>query len=277
MTGVQAPIPPSTPCRTGGCSLGGNSGTPTLTELADGTACTPEDRCYLPGQCSGGACDAEAYAGSDCLKSRFISYEPFTGSTSSAYRVRLVSLHHPDPPYRAGDAADFSAFEGQYRWVGGPTAYTESSTNMTVLYVSLTDCEPHYRNWTPMDLVHVMGSEIVPSSIYEVQSIAEGLDTNIESNYSAPIVLQTNAWCDVFHPYSPPGTSIQPNATDHAVVIDKFKSAAGAISKVRAVVAGANGSDIPDLTHDVDFGQVSANIDAFRGLPYPYAGPVPCP
>jgi len=277
MNGVQAPIPPSTPCRIGACSLGGGSGAPTFADVTDGTACTPDDRCFLDGQCSGGACDAEQYAGSDCLKSRFISYEAFTGSTSSAYRVRLVSLHHPDPPYRAGVAADFSAFEGQFRWVGAATTYVESTVNPAPLYAAILQCNPHYGDWSAYDLLHVTGSEIVPSSTFEVQSIAFGLDINVESNYSAPIVVQTNAWGDAVYPYSPPGTTIQPNATDHALVIDKFKNIPGAVSKVRAAMAGPNASDIPNLTIDVDFGQVSANIDAFRGQAYPYAGPVPCP
>jgi len=276
-TGVQAPIPGSTPCRVGGCSLGGNSGTPTLTSLPDGTACNPEDRCFQTGQCVAGTCDGEEFAGPNCLKSRFISFLPQTGSASSAYRVRLVSLHHPDPPYRAGVAADFSAFEGEYRWVGPFSTYVESSVNPTPVYAAVLGCDPHYANWLFFDLLHVTGSEVVPSSVYELQWIREGFDINNEANYSFPIVLQTDAWGDVFWPYSPPGSTIQPDASDLTEVIDKFKGLVGSISKPRAVMSGANGSDIPDLNLDVDFGQVSANVDAFRGKPYPYAGPAPCP
>jgi hypothetical protein len=275
-SGAQSPIPQSTSCRTGGCSLGGNSGVSTFTNLPDGTACESDDPCYAGGQCSAGQCVGDQYAGSDCPKSRFISFDVSSGPVR-AYRVRLVSLHHPDPPYARGEAADFSAYEGEVRWAGPPASYVESSADATAVYASFVQCQPHYGNWNAPSLLHLTGAEIVPSSVYEVQSIAQGLDINVESNYSAPMTIATGRWADVSMPYSPPNATAQPNASDHAALVSKFRSALGAMSKPRALLSGAGTSGIPDLGLDVGFGEIAAAVDAFRGSPYPYAGPQSCP
>ncbi len=257
------------------CSLGGSSGSPAYTLRPDGTACS-DDPCYDEGQCSAGSCIASQYAGSGCAKPRFISFDISTGAASSAYRVRLVSLHHPNPPY-GGPVADFTAFEGEFRWVDVPASYAESSSNSTPVHAAFVGCDPHYRDWSLIDLLHVGGAEIVPSSVYEVQSIAEGLDVNVEANFSAPITIITSRWCDVVLPYAPPSTTEQPDAGDHAALIDKFRGWPGAISKPRALLVGFGASGIPDLSIDVDFSHISAAVDAFRNRPYPFAGPIPCP
>jgi hypothetical protein len=275
-TGTRTAKPQSTGCREGVCSLGGSSGVPTFASRPDGTPCS-DDPCYEEGQCSAGQCVAQQYAGPDCPKPRFISFDIATGGTPAAYRVRMVSLHHPDPPYAIGAVSDFSAFEGQYRWVGPPDTYVESSANQTPVYAAFTTCDPHYQDWSPIDLLHVSGAEIVPSSVYEVQSIAEGLDVNVESNYSSPMTIATARWSDVSIPFAPPATTTQPDQSDNTALVVKFRSQQGAMSKPRALLAGAAPSGIPSLELDVSFTEIAAVIDAFRGFPYPYAGPVPCP
>ena len=274
---AQASIPQSTTCKIGACSLGGSSGTPTYTFVEDGTACDVGDPCHYGGACGSGQCISDGqYAGSDCPKSRFITFEVGM-SPVRAYRVRLVSLHHPDPPYTRGITADFSAYEGEVRWVGPHTLYFESTADSTTLYASKVQCQPYYQNWNPLYLVHVTGAEIVPSSVYEVQSIAQGLDINVESNYSAPITIKTARWADVIVPYSPPNATAQPNAGDHAALVTKFRSAGGAISKPRALLSGETMAGIPNLQNDIGFVEISLAVDAFRGFPYPYAGPQACP
>lgn len=275
-TGVQALKPPSNSCNFGECSLGGSSGSPMVTPRPDGTVCS-DDPCYDEGQCSAGQCIATQHAGANCPKSRFISFDISTGSTPSAYRIRMVSLHHPDPPYTGGPTTDFSAFEGLYRWVGAPSEFVESTANSTPVYAAMVGCDPHYQDWSAIDLLHVGGAEIVPSSVYEIQSIAEGLDINVESNYSAPTSIVTSRWCDVVIPYSPPSTSEQPDFGDVAAMVNKFRSLTGAISKPRALLVGEGASGIPVLGINVDFSHISAVVDAFRNKPYPFAGPVPCP
>lgn len=276
VTGVQAMVPPSTPCRAGGCSFGGSSGVPTLTDLDDGSPCNPVDPCNLPGVCEAGICVGEQYASSDCPKSRFISFDVAVGSIPVAYRVRLLSLHQPEPPYSAGVASDFSILEGEYRWVGPPGSYVESSTDPTVVNASYLQCEPHYHDWSTISLLHVAGSEVVPSSLYEVQSIPIGLDIGSEANYSAAVVIETARWGDVVAPYNPPDTSIQPDAGDLAAMLRKFRSLPGSILKPRSLMRSGL-SDLPNLKVDVNFDQIAAVVDAFRGSPYPFAAPSPCP
>lgn len=272
----QAPIPPSTSCKIGGCTMGGSSGSPTYIFVEDGTACEVGDPCYSDGLCFNGQCFGEQYEGSECPKPRFVSFDVSTGPVR-AYRVRLVSLHHPDPPYTRGITGDFSAYEGEARWVGPHGTYVESTADSTPVYSSVVQCQPYYQNWNALDLLHVTGAEIVPSSIYEVQSIAQGLDVNVESNYSAPITIKTARWADVSIPYSPPNATAQPNAGDHAALVTKFRSADGAISKPRALLSGDMMTGIPNLQNDIGFVEISLAVDAFRGFPYPYAGPQSCP
>lgn len=277
MTGIQGLIPQSSPCKVGGCTLGGSSGTPTLTAKPDGTSCVSNDPCYGDGQCAAGICESEQYAGPECPKARFISYATNTGSTMSAYRVRLVSLHHPNPPYTGAPTVDFSAHEGEVRWVGAPAIYSESSSNSNSLYGSYLQCQPHYQNWSGFDPLHVTGGEIVPSSVYQVQSITQGLDINVESNYSPPITIATARWGETVIPYAPPATSVQPDAGDISGILDKFKNTSHAGSKPRAMFTGPGMAGIPDMNFDVNFSDISVTVDANEGRGYPYPWPASCP
>jgi hypothetical protein len=154
-----------------------------VTPLADGTPCESADPCYLDGQCGDGQCDSEENAGSSCPKSRFISFDTGDGITDSrAFRVRLVSLHHPDPPYTGGVAADFTAFEGEYRWVGTPGTYTESQFDPTIIMMSVLTCQPVYLDWSPIGLLHVTGPEIVPVRCMRFMDRARN-DINQEDSY----------------------------------------------------------------------------------------------
>lgn len=277
MNGAQGLIPASSPCRMGGCSLGGSSGTPTVTNIPDGTACTSIDPCYGDGVCAAGVCVSTQYAGTSCPKVRFISFEAGEDSEPKAWRVRMVSLHHPNPPYTGAPTSNFSAHEGQVRWVGPPDTFTESSSNPTPVHAAVVQCEPHYQDWTGYDLLHVTGGEIVPSSQYEVQWIAEGLDPDDEDNYSEPIVIRTARWGDLVIPNAPPSTTIQPDAGDISAMLDKFRSTSTSSSKPRALMVGSMMGPVPKPAGDVTFSDISAVVDANRGLGYPYAWPMPCP
>ncbi len=276
-TGVVTSIPQSSPCKIGGCSMGGSHGDPTLTVLPNGSACISNDPCYGNGICQAGICQNEEYAGSGCPKVRFISFAPGTGSTMSAYRVRLVSLHHPNPPYTGAPTADFSSHEGEVRWLGPPNTYDESTSDPTPVYTSFVQCQPHYGDWSGVDLLHVTGGEILPSSVYEVQSIAQGLDINVESNYSAPMTLRTARWGDIVIPNSPPGTTVQPDAGDIAELVDKFKNTSQPCSKPRALLSSMDINGIPNLVLDVSFADIAACVGANKGEGYPYAWPGSCP
>ena len=275
-TGAQSLRPQTTACRTGSCSLGGSSGLPITTDMPNGQACSSIDPCATEGECMSGVCETQQYAGPYCPKPRFISFEPESGSTPHAYRIRLVSLHHPNPPYNAAVASDFTAFEGEYRWASAPIIYTESSANPAPIYGSMAGCAPEYFTG-PLGLIHVTGSAIVPSSEYEVQAIAQGLDINVEANYSSPMTIKTSRWSDVILPYNPPEATAQPSQADHAALVDKFRSVGHAISKPRALLTGSDDLGTPDLSFDTSFREIAASVDAFRGKGYPYSGPEVCP
>lgn len=212
-------------------------------------------------------------------KSRFISVmvpqAVTAGVIPTALRLTLTSLHHVNPPYTGGIATDFSAFEGQTRWVGPPTQYTESSSDATTFYAATTQCTPFYTDWSTLGLLHITGPEIIPSSVYTLANVAvscQGNEANC-ADVSEPLEVVTTRWADVVLPFNPPSLTVQPDLGDVSALVDKFRSAPSAPIKVQALLAG----DMPDLDGDVNFTQISAAVDAFKGLPYPNAGPSPCP
>jgi hypothetical protein len=208
----------------------------------------------------------------DLDKCRFITV-PAAPAGLRAVRVRLVSLHHPNPPYTGGVAQDFSSFEGQTRWLGAPVPYIESASSGIPFVVSTLQCNPFYTDWSTVGLVHVNGREIVPSSIYDVQWITDGCFESSEISYSAPLSISTTRWGDVESPFNPPSTDTQPDVGDIAAVVSKFRSAPTAPIKSRALISG----EVPDPLLDLNFSHISACVDAFRGAAYPHAGPVTCP
>ncbi|MDO8631111.1 MAG: PQQ-dependent sugar dehydrogenase [Phycisphaerales bacterium] len=214
-------------------------------------------------------------------KSRVVSFGTPAAATATgvgsptALRVTLTSLHHPNPPYTGGLTADFSAFEGQIRWVGPPSAHVESTSDPTPFVAAALQCAPYYHDWPLLGPVHVIGREIVPSSTYTVERLSVVCLGN-EKNctlVSASLGLATTRWGDIDDAFNPPATSTQPDMSDISALANKFKNTPGAPNKVRAALVG----DVPDLGSDIGLAQIAACVDAFKGQPFPYAGPVTCP
>ncbi len=210
-------------------------------------------------------------------KSRFISFVPGNAGKQSALRVRLTSLHHPDPPYAGGVATDFSSYEGEYRWVGPPAQFAESSSNPEPFYSASLQCTPHFRDWSTVGLLHVTGPEIVPSSIYEVRAILDACDSGVEASFSSAMTLATTRWADIEAPFNPPSANTQPDLGDVSALVNKFKNVAGAPIKARALLAGGDASGNIDLSNNISFAHISACVDAFKGAAYPHTGPEACP
>lgn len=208
----------------------------------------------------------------DYDKCRFITVPP-PPAGMRAVRVRLTSLHHPNPPYTAGAVSDFSAFEGQVRWLGPPVQFIESTANGIPFKVSTLQCQPYYTDWSTVGLVHVNGREIVPSSSYDVQWITQGCLEAFEGSFSAALIIPTARWADIEIPFNPPDATVQPDLADVAATVNKFRSLPTAPIKARTLISG----DIPDATQDYSFIHIAACVDAFRGEPYPHAGPLACP
>ncbi len=239
-------------------------------------------------------------------KPRFVSFSLASataasgGGASEAIRVRLVSLHHVNPPYTGGPSIPFTAFEGQVRWVGPPAAYVESASSGIRFVASKLQCNPYYRDWTtysscssraqlcavdadclpsggtctvPIDpLLHVTGSALTPSSVYEIEILSDtcmGTEATCP-DFSEPLEMRTTRWGDVAAPFNPPDGSVQPAFSDIGVLVDKFKSVLGAPIKARALLIGVNLQGEIDLTPDFNFTHIAGCVDAFKGLPYPH-------
>ncbi len=210
---------------------------------------------------------------------RFISFVPGHSGEQMAIRVKLVSLHHVDPPYAGGPSIPFTSFEGQYRWVGPPTQYVESTSNATPFFASSVQCSPHYQDWSSAGYLHVTGSAIVPSSLYDVQFVPASCMGNENScaEISAPLTLATTRWADIEAPFNPPSANTQPDLGDVSALVNKFKNVVGAPIKARALLAGSDASGNIDLSNNISFAHISACVDAFKGAPYPHTGPESCP
>ena len=205
----------------------------------------------------------------------FTSASTIGAAHPTAIRVQLVSLHHVDPPYTGGPSAPFTSFEGQIRWVGPPAEYVESSANPIPFYAASLQCTPYYQNWSTVGLLHVTGSAIVPSSLYEVVNVGASCIGAEESCtvVSAPLEVVTTRWGDVEVPYNPPSPTVQPDVGDIGALLNKFRSVPGAPIKVRALLAGNDSFGNITTTVlgvDFDFSHIAACVDAFRGKPYPY-------
>ncbi len=214
----------------------------------------------------------------DVLKTRFISFtvpgSQVNGSSETALRVRLTSLHHVSPPYTNGNTVAFSAFEGMTLWVGPPSEYVESSSSGILFHAAMLQCSPHYQDWSTIGLLHVTGSAIVPSSIYELENVASSCAGNESSCsvISPPIAIATTRWGDVETPYNPPDTTTQPDFGDVAALVNKFKGLLDAPIKARTLIApgDAFGNITPAvMSVNVGFSHIAVCVDAFRGAPYP--------
>ena len=206
-------------------------------------------------------------------KSRYISFVPGNSGVQTAIRVKLTSLHHVSPPYRMGSSVPFTAFEGQVRWVGPPGDFLETEVPPTTFRAAALQCTSHYGDWSTDGLLHVFGTDIVPSSAYEVQVIALGCDEANERNYAGALVVNTTRWGDVVAPFNPPSTTAQPDFSDISSLVNKFKSAVGAPIKASAQLHPS----LPDPANRVNFLDIASEVEAYKGLPYPFTGPLACP
>ncbi|MFH1109620.1 MAG: FG-GAP repeat protein [Planctomycetota bacterium] len=216
---------------------------------------------------------------------------PVTAGPGSptALRVRMMDLQNPGP----GNAPccpppDFSAYEsatctasgeanGCVRWAGKPGTFLESQGNSGAgnYRAARLQCTPHYHHWSGEELIHVVGAEVVPSSTYEVENLAESC-MGIEDTCTAlsmPLTIRTARFGDVAAPYNPPGTTTQPDAIDVTQLVNKFKNLPGAPIKPIAQLQ----PNLPELNADINALDVVAVVDAFKGSAYPFSGPCPCP
>ncbi|MBI1827833.1 MAG: hypothetical protein HY287_02065 [Planctomycetes bacterium] len=221
-------------------------------------------------------------------KIRFVSFVPQSAGATTAIRVTLDSLHHPDPPnIPQNPAPNFAAFEDQLRWVGPPTVYCESGgvppcavPGDGTFVAAKLQCTPFYSDWSTITaggVLHLTGIEIMPSSSYYVEALAatcQGSEAGC-GLVSPGIVLNTARWGDVVAPYQSalPAPLTQPDISDVAAIVDKFKGRPLAESQT---IVRMQPNSI-SLSSPVNIADVAADVDAFKNKAYPYPGPVTCP
>jgi Subtilase family len=226
---------------------------------------------------SGAPATAEA---SPLAKNRYISFVPGVPDEGrTAIRVRLVGLMDPVPPYPdCCPAPDFSAFNGESRWVASLGECPDSASQGTSFKCATLQCTPVYDNWErilPGETLHVTGDSVVPSSNYEVAQILEGCDVADEVNYTVALPIRTARWGDValdYHDPLQPGPATQPNISDVVGIVDALKDVSGRVS---VPVAQLNGES-PDPAAGLNVFDVTLAVDAIKLSPFPFAGPVPC-
>ncbi|MBI1827722.1 MAG: hypothetical protein HY287_08495 [Planctomycetes bacterium] len=211
---------------------------------------------------------------------RYISFKISADpGTSQAIRVSLVQLMHPNPPNLPQfPAPNFTAFEGEQRWVGPVSDCLENESPPATFKCALVQCVPYYADWSQVlgnQTLHVTGAEIVPSSQYDISAFGSSCMGNEDTctAHTPALSLKTERWGDVSPPFQAPSPQplTQPNVTDIATVVDKFKALPTA-----AIVARCDLSpSIPDLL--VNISDVAGAVDAFKGLPYVFPGPSSCP
>jgi len=170
---------------------------------------------------------------------------------------------------------------GCARWVGKPGVFLESQDagpGAGTYKAARLQCTPYYTDWitdTANALIAVVGGEIAPSSEYRVQvygASCKGAETGC-SDVSAPVTMYTRRSGDVELPFSPPDASGQPNVTDIAQLVNKWKNVAGAPVKAIAQLQ----PNLPELNADISALEIVAVVDAVKQLAYPFSGPCPCP
>ena len=126
--------------------------------------------------------------------------------------------------------------------------------------------------------MHLRHQGIVPGAIYQVQIIHELCDETNSADYSAPLTVATGMWGDAAGSFDPVTASwTRPDGridigTDVLAIITRFSNSPGAPGKPLTDLAPASVNLKVDL-----LGDILQAVDAFRGLPYPYDGPEPCP
>jgi len=215
-------------------------------------------------------------------KNRYISFVSANPGELTALRVTLTSL-----------PSEFSIYEGTHVWVSEPVEICENSGQSTpppggcgpawvpggpalTMWSANLQATQYCQDFGSVGLLHVTDCEIVPGATYTVQAIHCDCDPGNAENYSDPLMINTSMWGDICNTYD--GTHwTAPNGTidvtlDVTACLEKFKNAFGAPIKARANVD----PNVPGWKVNIST-DVTQILDAFKGQPYPFAGPGTCP
>jgi len=193
-------------------------------------------------------------------KSRYLSLRPGTAGRIAAIAVTVEST----PP--AGQQ-----IVGNTYWVGEPVAFVPVPAPGTVFPIASLTCQPTFRDWSDVDVLHVYGAAVMPSSNYLLQNVYEACQDSATAVASLPLELTTARWADLAPLFNPPSETTQPDFIDVSAAVDRFRASPNSPDFTYADLD----PQVPN--QDVNFTDVSRVVDAFRGIPYPWPPPSPCP
>jgi len=232
------PPPPSPTVGNNICHGGSNNGNP----------------CSASCECPGGGCSTP---------SRYLSTTPanaVTAGGTTSIQVEVVLL---GPPFAPGHRA------GEIWWAGAEQAIP-NAPNPALRGAPLL-CEPTPSNaqvWTTGPL-HLFGPSVVPGSRYKVRMCEPD-----GSNCSDPLLVGTGKWGDVRDPF---GGGSQPNFADVNAIVQKFGNLISAPDMPRVDLVGPGNPGQPNTpNHVANFSDISNDVSAFSGFPYPFAASA-CP
>lgn len=209
--------------------------------------------------------------GSPCYatKNRYLSFippVPLCGETNTALRVTLGPMSGPND---CPGIPDFSRFNGTVMWVGSEILYGDEVLEPTGVYQ--LQSTPRFRDWRSVagGVVYVADCNVVPCATYTIDVVSEeGLATG---NYSPPLVLGTTPlWGDLVGVGTTPADGVV-DAIDIVAVLDRFKNLPS--SPPRSWCDLFDNRPFQGSLQNIDASDVSAVVDAFRGLAYPFSGP----
>lgn len=252
------------------CDIG--SGT---SEDVDGDG-VPDECCFPSSRPQSDPTDLEMGFGT---KNRYASF--VAGDSGRTQAIRVIFTDLPD-------AFDFA--DGWSMWVGEPRMVTEASgsngaTPEPVFAAAELVCNPHWRDWSQFEVLHVYGAGVVPTALYDIQVIDLSPTCPIadEASFSPALAIRTSAAGDVVGSnfdfwipghWDPPQGVVEYN--DISAVVDGFKNSPGAPIKAKVdVIPSDTSRPVPDQI--VDFVDISYLIGGFRGDAALPPGPVACP
>ena len=200
-------------------------------------------------------------------------------------RVTLVDLYIDSDvdavngcPVRPIALNDLTAFNGQVRYLGPPSAEFDNDAGASKFVTAELQSTPFYRDWSPAGLtadlgagvdtstIYYYGVEVFPCSVHDVQ---QGTQAGV---YSSPaLVVKTALWGDIWPPFG------DVSFTDIGKMVDAFKHIPfvpgnppdGAPRKMRAMLRE---NSVP-FGADVNFTDIGKVVNAFKTIAYAEDGP----
>lgn len=220
------------------------------------------DQDGTPDECDCSSLRALLMESGGTMKSRYVSFIPPSVPCPIALRVRVQQ------------SVAFSGLSGDAYWVGPPERVNEPGAPGGYFMAARLQCEPFVYDWSAVHLLHVYGAAVVPSTEYQVQAVRAGCLVGASpiagDGFSPPLTVFTSKWGDAVAPFGGP---FQPAFTDVAAVVDRFQGSLTAPIRPNLQLR----PEVPNPSAPINFQDVAAELDAFKGVPYPYPIPQGCP